>query len=454
MTTPLDPRGSRPRTRGDGVAGVIVAYALMLLVALPFAASIGARTTPTPVLDSPAIAALRKSAQKDARVAEAQFWTTVQRVGTPLVEPIPGDSANVLFTFLWHGDSATKNVALVNTAVASYAPAEALLTRIGGTDVWYRSYPARNDARFSYELSVNDNLVPFDQVTDWGVRSATFHRDPFNKRVHESGFGRDVSVAEGPRAPRDEWSDARAGVATGRVEQMTVKSELLGTTREVWVYTPAGYDSLARRGGLPLLLTFDGGEYVKSIRVPTILDNLVAAKRIAPMVAVLVGSADEQRDVELNQNERYAQFLATELLPSIRARYAIASSPARNIVAGSSMGGLAAAFVANRHPELFGNVLSQSGAFMFGAPGEQAGERMKREIVSSPKREVAYYLEAGIYENDRLENGVDLLSSNQHLRDALQTKGYRVTYGEFAGGHSDLNWRSGFSKGLIALVGR
>ena len=339
----------------------------------------------------------------------------------------------------------------MNTAVASYEPAQALLTRIGGTDVWYRSYQARNDARFSYELSVNDNLVPFDQVTDWGARSATFHRDPFNKRVHESGFGREVSVAEGPRAPRDEWSDTRAGVATGRVEQMTVKSELLGTTRDVWVYTPAGYDTLARKGGLPLLLTFDGGEYVKSIHVPTILDNLVAAKRIAPMVAVFVGSAEEQRDVELNQNERYARFLASELLPSIRARYAIASSPARNVVAGSSMGGLAAAFVANRHPELFGNVLSQSGAYMFGAPGEQAGERMKHEIEASPKRDVAYYLEAGIYENDRLENGVDLLSSNRHLHDALMAKGYRVTYGEFAGGHSDLNWRSGFSKGLIAL---
>jgi len=454
MTTPLDRRGSRPRTRGDGFAGVIVAYALMLLAALPFAASIGARTTPPPVLDSPAISALRKSAQKDARVAEAQFWTTVQRVGTPLVEPIRGNSTDVLITFLWRGDSATKNVALVNTAIASYQPSEALLTRIDGTDVWYRSYPARNDARFSYELSVNDNLVPFDQVTDWGARSATFHRDPFNKRVHESGFGREVSIAEGPNAPRDEWSDARTGVATGRVEQMSVKSELLGTTRDVWVYTPAGYDTLARKGGLPVLLVFDGGEYVKSIHAPTILDNLVAARRIAPMIGVFVGSADEQRDVELNQNERYTQFLATELLPAIRARYAIASSPARNVVGGSSMGGLAAAFVANRHPELFGNVLSQSGAFMFGAPGEQPGERMKLEVESAAKRDVSYYLEAGIYETDRLENGVDLLSSNQHLRDALLTKGYRVTYSEYAGGHSDLNWRSGFSKGLIALVGR
>ena len=453
MTTPLDTRANRPRP-GDGVAGVLVAYALILAAAIPFAASIGARTIPT-TTDSPIITALQKSARKDARAAEAHFWETVQRAGTPLVEPIPGDTANVLFTFVWHGDSATKNVALVNTAIASYEPAEALLARIPGTDVWYRSYPGRADSRFSYELSPNDNLVSFDQVNDWGERSATFRKDPFNTRVHASGFGREQSVAEGPRARRDEWSDVRAGVAKGHVAQSTIASKLLGNTRDVWIYTPAGYDTLTRNGAtLPLLLTFDGGEFVTSIPVPTILDNLVAAKRIAPMIAVFVASPDEQRNVELNQNENFVQFLATELVPWVRAKYAIASSPAYNVVAGASMGGLAAAFVANKHPELFGNVLSQSGAFMLAAPGEQTGERMKRDIEAAPKRDVAYYLEAGIYEVGRPENGVDLLTSNRHLRDALKAKGYRLTYDEFAGGHSDLNWRSGFPKGLIALVGK
>jgi enterochelin esterase family protein len=272
--------------------------------------------------------------------------------------------------------------------------------------------------------------------------------------VFESGFGRGQSVAEGPRAPREEWIAARPGVAKGHVEQTTVASKLLGTTRDVWVYTPPGYDTLARSGGLPLLLTFDGGEYVRSVPGPTILDNLIAARRIAPMVAVFVASADDQRDAELGANERYVEFLATELVPWIRSKYHITSSPAGNVVAGSSLGGLAAAFVAYKHPELFGNVLSQSGAFMFGAPGESTPERLKRDIEAAPRRDVRFYLEAGIYEVGRTENGVDLLTSNRHLRDALRAKGYRVTYDEFAGGHSDLNWRTGYAKGLLALVGR
>ena len=54
----------------------------------------------------------------------------------------------------------------------SQVPSEALLARIAGTDVWYRSFPARADARFVYELSPNDNLIPWERVTDWGARTA------------------------------------------------------------------------------------------------------------------------------------------------------------------------------------------------------------------------------------------------------------------------------------------
>jgi len=405
---------------------------------------------------SPAVTALRDAVGRSPRDAESQFWARIQRDGAPLVEPIPGDSATVLVTFLWRGDSATKNVALVNTAVASYEPAEALLARIPGTDVWYRSYPVRADARFVYELSVNDNLVPFDQVTDWRARTATFRKDPLNRRVFEAAiFGRGQSYVDGPRAPREEWIAERPGVAKGSVEKTSFTSKLLGTTRDVWIYTPPGYDSLARRSdGPPLLLTFDGGEYVSSIPVPAILDNLLAARRIAPMIGVFVGSAEGQRDVELGANARYVEFLATELLPWIREKHRLAASPRGNVVAGSSLGGFAAAFVAYRHPELFGNVLSQSGAFMYSAPGGASSEALTREIEASAKRDVGFYLEAGIYEQTRTENGVDLLTSNRHLRDVLRVKGYKVTYDEFAGGHSDLSWRSGFARGLLALVGR
>src|SRR5215218_10554183 len=184
---------------------------LRVSVALLGSAVAGAQSPPSPQppVASPTIASLVDAVSKRTSDAEPEFWARVQRDGAPLVEPIAGDTSNVQFTFLWHGDSATKNVVLVNTAIASEVPAQALLARIPGTEVWYRNYPARADARFIYELSVNDNLVPFDSVTDWGARSATFHKDPFNRRTYEATiFGRDVSYAEGPRAPREEWIES------------------------------------------------------------------------------------------------------------------------------------------------------------------------------------------------------------------------------------------------------
>ena len=432
-----------------------VISARTLLRASFLAAAVAIAATPPPPV-SPTIASLLEAVRQGKPDAESEFWSRLQRTGAPLVEPIAGDTANVLFTFVWRGDPSTHHVALVNAAVASDEPARALLERVPGTNVWYRSYPARADARFAYELSPDDNLVPFDSVTDWGARAATFRRDPFNARAyHATIFGRDVSYAEGPRAPREEWIHARPEVPKGRVEQLTLDSKLLGDSRYVWIYTPPGYDTLARRAnGLPMLLTFDGGEFVESVPVPTILDNLLAAQRIAPMIGVFVGSAENKRDEELAANPRYAEFVATELVPWVRSRVKVASSPNDNVVAGSSLGGLAAAFVALRHPELFGNVLSQSGAFMFSPSDDPTPERLTRDLATAPRRDVAFYLEAGIFEAGRSEKGVDLLTSNRHLRDALRAKGYRVTYDEFAGGHSDLNWRSGFPKGLLALVGR
>ena len=262
------------------------------------------------------------------------------------------------------------------------------------------------------------------------------------------------SYTEGPRAPREEWIDRAARRRGASVEKTTFTSKLLGTTRDVWVYTPPGYDSLARRGnGLPLLLTFDGGEYVSSIPAPTILDNLLAARRIAPMIGVFVGSPEGQRDAES------ARMRATSSSRDGAAPMDTREAPARAITARERRRGVEPRRVGGgvrRVPAsraVRQRALAVGGVHVRGARW-RSSEALTREIEASPRRDVAFYLEAGIYEQVRLENGVDLLTSNRRLRDVLRAKGYRLTYDEFAGGHSDLNWRSGFARGLVALVGQ
>jgi enterochelin esterase family protein len=172
------------------------------------------------------------------------------------------------------------------------------------------------------------------------------------------------------------WAASRRGVPAGRVETQRLRSTILGNERRVWAYTPPGY---ADGAPCDLLIMFDGSTYTQAIPAPVILNNLHAAGRIAPLVAIMIDSLDEPtRDVELACHAPFVAFLADELLPWARDRYHI---PGRAIVGGSSYGGLAAAFAARERPDLFGKVLAQSGSFWWRPAGDAEHEWLARQYA-------------------------------------------------------------------------
>src|SRR5262249_38199867 len=106
-------------------------------------------------------------------------------------------------------------------------------------------------------------------------------------------------------------------------------------------------------------------------------------------------------------------------------------------------------------PEVFGNVLSQSGSFWWSPDRGTESGWLLREYAATPQRPLRFYLDAGQMETTLVgEAGSSILLSNRHLRDVLTAKGYKVKYQEFRGGHEPLNWRGTFADGLIALLGR
>jgi enterochelin esterase-like enzyme len=116
-----------------------------------------------------------------------------------------------------------------------------------------------------------------------------------------------------------------------------------------------------------MLVLFDGFSYQHWIPAATILDILLHAHRIPPIVAVLIDNPPESRGLDLEYNPTFVNFLADELLPWLRGRWNVTHDPQKTIIGGYSMGGAAAAFAAMRRPDLFGDVLSQSGSFLGGA---------------------------------------------------------------------------------------
>ena len=91
---------------------------------------------------------------------------------------------------------------------------------------------------------------------------------------------------------RPEWSEPR-GAPSGRIEEITVPSLAFGESRTERVYLPAGYDP-ART--YPLVVVHDGSDFVSYAGLPVVLDNLIAAGDIPPVVAALVQTRDRMGD--------------------------------------------------------------------------------------------------------------------------------------------------------------
>jgi len=70
------------------------------------------------------------------RDAAAAFWAEMTTAGTPLVEA--GEDGTTLVTFLWRETQPTDRVAIMG-GPGGYVPADNLMSRLEGTDIWYRT---------------------------------------------------------------------------------------------------------------------------------------------------------------------------------------------------------------------------------------------------------------------------------------------------------------------------
>lgn len=469
----------QPGTYRIEVAAVEKTTQAAFAITLEKVVSLTARLAPpNPKHESPRIKALKAALDAGKQGTVESFWNEVKKQGAPLIEPLPGDANNLLVTFLWKGTPYTHNVAALRIPYVAATPDDYLMQRLGETDVWYATVAIDRTSRFEYTLAPN---VPRFQGLAYGIDNGTITMiaaaawpDPLNPkrwRVDTRIVGvpdfTSRSIVEMPDAPPQPWLAEKLGVPAGQIVRRQFKSASLKNEREVAVYLPPGYSKTAKP--YPLLVLFDEQSYLGDqnepalVPTPTILNNLIADKRIPPMVALLVGNGpDDARSRELPCNPVFASFLASELLPWAHTLYNFSSDPRQVIVGGSSFGGLAAAYAGLRHSEIFGNIISQSGSFHWTPPNSDNSSAsdpnsepnwVARQFIASPKLPLRFYLEAGSDEIDFSGNGNSILPATRNLRDVLLAKGYDVHFQEFAGGHDYLSWRGTLADALIFLIG-
>jgi enterochelin esterase family protein len=172
------------------------------------------------------------------------------------------------------------------------------------------------------------------------------------------------------------------------------------------------------------------------------------------MMALFVNSPNGKRRFrELRPGWTIRHFITRELMPWAQHRWRISDDPYHRIIAGSSLGGLAAAYIGLVAPRVFGNVIAQSGSFWWPAPSAQP-EWLTRAYATRPRLPLRFYLDVGNRETSSTRgDNLDQLTVTRHFRDVLVERGYQVSYAEYVGAHDYVNWRRTFADGLLAVLG-
>lgn len=401
---------------------------------------------------SPRLIKLQNDIQSNGQKAIDEFWKELDENGTPIIESIEDDPKNVLSTFIAKDEDDIEKLVLI-TGIGGNDLSKKIFNKIENTNIYYISLKTPNRTRTAYRIAKNIPLDIFENAIKFQMYKDNFQPDPLNpKKIvfpenEEENYEEMVlSVIEVPDAPEQTWIQRKDNIPSGNLVKNKISSKLLDNERSVWVYTPDGYC----KDGKPynLLLAFDGFAYIHIVPTPTILDNLINEGEIPPTVAILVGNAKDKRDKELPCNERFADFLAKELLPWVHNNYNVTVDPSKSVIAGSSFGGIASTFMGLKYSNIFGNILSQSGSYWWHPQDEEEMEWLIKQYIKEDKLPLKFYLDVGT-----LETYHRMVLTNRHFRDILECKGYDYYYREFVGGHDYLSWRETLAHGLIELIG-
>lgn len=266
-----------------------------------------------------------------------------------------------------------------------------------------------------------------------------------------------------PYSPAPEQTP-RADVPKGRVVQLTLNAAESKfypdtglrdwkPTRSVTVYIPSQY---VPGTPAPLLVTHDAMGS-RNNQLATILDNMIAERRLPALVAVMVanGGGDargSQRGAEYDTvSGKFAEFIETEVLPRVaqECQVIFTKDPAGRAAMGGSSGGAAAFTMAWFHPEWYQRVLTYSGTYTDNQTPENpalphgAWEYHERLIAQSAPKPLRIWLQVGENDNGAKNTAADLhnwVIANQRMAGALKAKGYHYQFVYSAGaGHTDRN---------------
>jgi enterochelin esterase-like enzyme len=286
--------------------------------------------------------------------------------------------------------------------------------------------------------------VPRDAYVEYAFQDLVTREnfpDPLNRKSVPNGIGGRNNFFYMPETMPSPFAFRRADVTPGKLTRHRVDTKWLreGYEREIFLYRPPVKEPV------PLLVVYDGQDYLHRGKLAVIADNLIAEGRIQPIAMAFLPSGGRWRDVEYSCSDGTILWLDQTVLPLAQEKLNlldVKKQPGAYGVLGASLGGTMAMYTGLRMPDVFGRVLSQSGAFNI--------ESRDFVVVDLVRHGQARGLEVWM-DIGRLDI---LLEDNRWMYALLQEKGYRVTSREFTAGHNYTAWRDDVWRGLEAMFPR
>jgi enterochelin esterase-like enzyme len=236
-----------------------------------------------------------------------------------------------------------------------------------------------------------------------------------------------------------------ADVKHGEIHHLFYKSAIIGDQRDLFVYTPPGYEpkGKAKYPVLYLLHGYsdDASGWTAVGKANIILDNLIAQGKAKPMIIVMTlgygapeivargGPGFRDTTVRQRNFDNYRQALLTEVIPMVERDYQASTKQVDRAIAGLSMGGAESLYVGLNNPSTFAWI----GAFSSGGLTEDFAAQFPA-VTSKINSEIKLlWIACGT--DDRL------IEFNHKAIAWLKTKDVKLTPIETPGAHTWMVWR-------------
>lgn len=235
-------------------------------------------------------------------------------------------------------------------------------------------------------------------------------------------------------AEKQSWYELKADVPHGQVARLRYQSKVTGNWKNMYVYTPAEYETSGK--SYPVLyLQHGGGEdergWSNQGLTDIILDNLIAEGKAKPMIVVMMDG----------NGQDFTSELLTDGIPFVESHYRTVKTADGRALAGLSMGGIQTLNASIMHPELFSYVgVFSSGwfknpqPFMANSSGEMYYAKLKERPEYYNKQFREFFLTMGGPEDIAYENC-------KAMRERFDQMGIKHSYYETPGGHTWPVWR-------------